>query len=164
MNRQLTTSLLLITSLISFSSFSANKPDDNNNLSDVFSVDRIVSNDVELNFTNDGDIQPKISDFIVLNYVLMSNEKGDRRATFHYRDAETALDVLKLERKLLAHQKDALEAGIEPTDYMHYCEVLAQLVPIREKWETSSMLITQGSEFFKPHKIMRENEIGSYPR
>lgn len=91
-------------------------------------------------------------------------EKGDRRATFHYRDAETALEELKLERKLLAHQKDALEAGIEPTDYMHYCEVLAQLEPIREKWETSSMLITQGSEFFKPHKIMRENEIGSYPR
>ena len=95
MNRQLTTSLLLITSLISFSSFSANKPGDNNNLSDVFSVERIVSNDVELNFTNDGDIQPKISDFIVVNYVLMSNEKGDRRAVVTLENQSSGSRIFK---------------------------------------------------------------------
>ena len=93
MNRQLTTSLLLITSLISFSSFSANKPD--NNLSDVFNVDRIVSNDVELNFTNDGDIQPKTSDFIVVNYVLMSNEKGDRRAVVTLENQSSGSRIFK---------------------------------------------------------------------
>ena len=95
MNRQLTTSLLLITSLISFSSFSANKPDDDNNLSDVFSVDRIVSNDVELNFTNDGDIQPKISDFNVVNYVLMSNDKGDRRAVVTLENQSSGSRIFK---------------------------------------------------------------------
>ena len=94
MNRQLTTSLLLVTSLISFSSFSANKPDENE-LSDVFSVDRIVSNDVELNFTNDGDIQPKISDFIVVNYILMSNEKGDRRAVVTLENQSSGSRIFK---------------------------------------------------------------------
>ncbi|MBE7216315.1 hypothetical protein IGW68_14245 [Shewanella benthica] len=84
----------MITSLISFSSFSANNPDDNN-LSDVFSVERIVSNDVELNFTNDGDIQPKISDFIVVNYVLMSNEKGDRRAVVTLENQSSGSRIFK---------------------------------------------------------------------
>ncbi|WP_227992589.1 MULTISPECIES: hypothetical protein [Shewanella] len=94
MSRKLTTSLVLIASLISFSSFSANKPDDNN-LSDVFNVDRIVSDNVELNFINDGDIQPKISDFIVVNYVLMSNEKGDRRAVVTLENQSSGSRIFK---------------------------------------------------------------------
>ncbi|QFU23632.1 hypothetical protein FM038_016590 [Shewanella eurypsychrophilus] len=76
MNRQWIASMAVFTALISFSSFSANDKGKN----EVFSVDRIVSDDVSLNFTNDNDIQPNISNFTVVNYVLMSNEKGDRRA------------------------------------------------------------------------------------
>lgn len=88
-------------------------------------------------------------------------EKGDKRATFHFRDAETALKELELERQLLIHQKEAHEADIDPKDYIHYVEVLEKLEPIREQWEINSMLITDGPQFFKPHKPLRENESGS---
>ncbi len=76
MSRNLVASMAVISALLSFSCLSAN----GNGKNEVFSVDRIVSDDVSLNFTNDSDIQPSISDFSVINYVLMSNEKGDRRA------------------------------------------------------------------------------------
>ncbi|WP_256717995.1 hypothetical protein [Shewanella sp. UCD-KL12] len=76
MRRNLIASIAVLSTLISFSCLSAN----GKGKSEVFSVDRIVSDDVSLNFTNDSDIQPNISDFSVVNYVLMSNEKGERRA------------------------------------------------------------------------------------
>lgn len=79
-------------------------------------------------------------------------EKGDQRATFLFRDAETALLEKQLERKLLIHRQEAIDADIDPEEYVHYCEVKKALEPIRDKWERSSMLVTQGAEFFKPHK------------
>ena len=45
---------------------------------EVLTVDRTVSNNIELSFPNDNDIKPKVSDFVIINYVLMSNESGER--------------------------------------------------------------------------------------
>ncbi|BAJ01271.1 hypothetical protein [Shewanella violacea] len=95
MSGQLTKSLLLLTALVGFNSASANDTAHDETASDVFSVDRIVSNDVELKFTNDGDIQPKISEFIVVNYVLMSNEKGDRRAVVTLENQSSGSRIFK---------------------------------------------------------------------
>lgn len=47
---------------------------------DALSVDRSVSSSVQLSFPNEKNIQPEVSDFSVLNYVLMSNEHGERWA------------------------------------------------------------------------------------
>ena len=80
MYHKLTISLVLSIALLSFSSHATNKTNDDENLSDVFHVDRVVADDVKLNFTNDGNIEPSVSDFEVVIYVLMSNEKGDRQA------------------------------------------------------------------------------------
>lgn len=46
----------------------------------VLNVDRAIPNSMHLSFPNDNNITPKKSDFSILNYVLMSNEEGERWA------------------------------------------------------------------------------------
>ncbi len=45
---------------------------------DALTVDRSVPNNIELSFPNDNSIKPKPGDFEIVNYVLMSNEAGER--------------------------------------------------------------------------------------
>lgn len=45
---------------------------------EVLNVDRSVANNINLSFPNDNNIKPKAGDFEIVNYVLMSNEKGER--------------------------------------------------------------------------------------
>lgn len=45
---------------------------------EALTVDRSLSNQLHLSFPNDRDIKPKESDFKIINYVLMSNELGER--------------------------------------------------------------------------------------
>jgi hypothetical protein len=47
---------------------------------DVLTVDRVVSTNLELAFPNDKNLRPKPSDFELVNYVIMSNELGERWA------------------------------------------------------------------------------------
>lgn len=46
----------------------------------ALNVDRAVSNSMHLSFANDSNITPKKGDFKITNYVLMSNEEGERWA------------------------------------------------------------------------------------
>ncbi|MDO6463005.1 hypothetical protein Q4513_02320 [Pseudoalteromonas carrageenovora] len=46
----------------------------------VLNVDRAIPKSMHLSFPNDNNITPKKSDFSILNYVLMSNEEGERWA------------------------------------------------------------------------------------
>ena len=46
----------------------------------VLNVDRAIPNSMHLSFPNDNNMTPKKSDFSILNYVLMSNEEGERWA------------------------------------------------------------------------------------
>ncbi|WDE07444.1 hypothetical protein SG34_011450 [Thalassomonas viridans] len=45
---------------------------------EALTVDRSLSNQLHLSFPNDRNIKPKESDFKIINYVLMSNEQGER--------------------------------------------------------------------------------------
>ena len=47
----------------------------------ALTIDRTVIGASELNFPNDKKIYPRVSDFEVLNFVLMSSEAGERWAT-----------------------------------------------------------------------------------
>lgn len=47
-------------------------------VADVLTVDRTVSKQIQLSFPNDNNIRPKKGDFQIINYVLMSNELGER--------------------------------------------------------------------------------------
>ena len=51
-----------------------------NTLSNVLNVDRAIPSSIHLSFPNDNKITPKKSDFTILNYVLMSNNEGERWA------------------------------------------------------------------------------------
>lgn len=46
----------------------------------VISVDRVVPHSVEFAFPNERNVLPELSDFQVKNFVLMSNENGERFA------------------------------------------------------------------------------------
>jgi len=50
------------------------------NEADVLTVDRVVSKNLELAFPNDKNLQANPSDFALVNYVIMSNELGERWA------------------------------------------------------------------------------------
>ena len=47
---------------------------------EVLSIDRVVPNSFDLAFPNESNIQPEQSDFSVNNFVLMSNDSGERWA------------------------------------------------------------------------------------
>ena len=50
------------------------------NTENVINVDRAIPNSLHLAFPNDANITPKKGDFNVLNYILMSNNEGERWA------------------------------------------------------------------------------------
>ena len=54
----------------SFSSFAAER--------EVLTIDKAVPAGLHLSFPNDSNVQPNISDFNVVNYIIMSNENGER--------------------------------------------------------------------------------------
>ena len=62
--------ILLFFILVSFTS----QADD----AEILSVDRSVTKNINLSFPNDNNIYPKEGDFEIVNYVLMSNEVGER--------------------------------------------------------------------------------------
>jgi hypothetical protein len=44
----------------------------------ALSIDKVMTSSFELSFPNEYNVQPDSSDFNVLNYILMSNEEGER--------------------------------------------------------------------------------------
>lgn len=67
----------LFTVLLLLSMFSVAIADEHNALR----VERVIDHDIELSFSNDAGIHPSKSDFKILNYILLSNDLGDRFAT-----------------------------------------------------------------------------------
>ena len=57
-------------------------------------VDRVVSSNIELAFPNDKNIKAKSSDFQLVNYVVMSNEIGERWAVITLNNTSTGSRVL----------------------------------------------------------------------
>lgn len=67
---------------------------------DVFNIDRVVSENVEIKFTNDDDVQPDRSDFDVVNYVVMSNENGVRKAVVTLKNVSSGSRIFQSEQML----------------------------------------------------------------
>jgi len=59
------------------------------NETEVLTVDRVAPNNLELAFPNDRNIKPKSSDFELVNYVVMSNEIGERWAVVTVTNSST---------------------------------------------------------------------------
>lgn len=81
--------ILLLSSLIAFNCTAEN--------SQALTVDRLVPNSFQLAFPNDKDLKPIQSDFDLVNYVLMSNEEGERWAVLTLHNTSGGERVLKHE-------------------------------------------------------------------
>jgi len=64
---------------------------------EALSVDRMITKDIELSFPNDDDAKPKAGDFKIINYVLMSNEIGERWAVITLKNESSGTRVFDQE-------------------------------------------------------------------
>ena len=62
---------------------------------DVLRVDRVVPQNLKLSFPNDENIKPRSSAFKLINYVVMSNEKGERLAVITITNSSTGSRILQ---------------------------------------------------------------------
>jgi len=90
-------------------SFAANAQED-----DVLTVDRLVAKNIHLSFPNDQNIKPKESDFNIINYVLMSNETGERWSVITLTNSSTGARSLEQDH-LMALFADG--SRISPLEY-----------------------------------------------
>jgi len=61
---------------------------------EALTVDRSVVNNLELAFPNDKNVKPELSEFELINYVLMSNESGERWAVITLKNSSSGSRVL----------------------------------------------------------------------
>lgn len=62
---------------------------------EVLTVDRVISNNIELAFANDRGITAKPSDFKLINYVIMSNDIGERWAVLTLTNTSSGSRILE---------------------------------------------------------------------
>lgn len=79
--------LLLISILFSVSSYADE--------TEALTVDRVIANNLELAFPNDKNIKPKASDFELINYVVMSNDLGERWAVITLSNTSSGRRILE---------------------------------------------------------------------
>ena len=79
--------LLLISILFSVSSYADE--------TEALTVDRVIANNLELAFPNDKNVKPKASDFELINYVVMSNDLGERWAVITLSNTSSGRRILE---------------------------------------------------------------------
>lgn len=62
---------------------------------EVLTVDRIISHNIELAFDNDKNEKPKLSEFELVNYILMSNDLGERWAVVTVKNQASGNRILE---------------------------------------------------------------------
>ena len=63
--------------------------------SEVINVERVVTEELKIAFPNDKNIRAQASDFEIKNYVMMSNEKGERWAVLTLTNESTGTRSLE---------------------------------------------------------------------
>ena len=64
---------------------------------DALTIDRAINSELQLSFPNDKGVKPSASDFLMENYLLMSNELGERWAVVTLTNGSSGNRVLKAE-------------------------------------------------------------------
>ena len=62
---------------------------------EVINVERVVTEELKIAFPNDKNIRAQASDFEIKNYVMMSNEKGERWAVLTLSNTSTGARTLE---------------------------------------------------------------------
>ncbi|WP_042149198.1 MULTISPECIES: hypothetical protein [unclassified Pseudoalteromonas] len=65
------------------------------NEKEVLTVDRIISHNIELAFDNDTNEKPKLSEFQLVNYIVMSNDLGERWAVVTIKNQASGNRILE---------------------------------------------------------------------
>jgi hypothetical protein len=113
---------------------------------EVLSVERSVSKNIHLSFANDNNIMPKKGDFEIVNYVLMSNEIGERWSVITLTNLATGNRTLDQDH-LLGLFADG--SRISPLEYkLNF-----------EGKETQSITVSFGKHKFPILSIYSSNEI-----
>jgi hypothetical protein len=90
--------VLVMAGLLSMAAFHSAAKDKDEGPDEALTIDRTSVNPAELNFPNDDNTFPKISDFEVLNFVLMSTYNGERWATVTLRNKANGSRKLQRDR------------------------------------------------------------------
>ncbi|MBA6399839.1 hypothetical protein [Colwellia sp. BRX10-4] len=113
---------------------------------EVLSVERSVSKNINLSFANDNNIMPKKGDFEIVNYVLMSNVIGERWSVITLTNLATGNRTLDQDH-LLGLFADG--SRISPLEYkLNF-----------EGKETQSITVSFGKHKFPILSIYSSNEI-----
>ena len=115
-------------------------------VAEILSVDRSVSRSLNLSFPNDNNIKPKQGDFEIVNYVLMSNELGERWSVITLTNLSTGNRNLDHEH-LIALFADGTRTS--PLEYR---------LNFKGK-ETQSITVSFGEHKFPILSIYSSNEI-----
>jgi len=83
--------------------------------SEVLTIDRTVSKNLNLSFPNERNVHPAKSDFEIVNYVLMSSESGERWITITLKNLASGTRTLEREHimALFANGKRRSPRGYE---------------------------------------------------
>lgn len=65
------------------------------NEKEVLTVDSIISHNIELAFDNDKNEKPKLSEFELVNYIVMSNDLGERWAVVTVKNQASGNRILE---------------------------------------------------------------------
>jgi len=115
-------------------------------VTEILSVDRSVTRSINLSFPNDNNIKPKKGDFEIVNYVLMSNEIGERWSVITLTNLSTGNRTLEHEH-LIALFADGSRAS--PLEYkLNF-----------NGRETQSITVSFGEHKFPILSIYSSNEI-----
>jgi len=114
--------------------------------SEILSVERAVPKSIHLSFPNDKNIKPQKGDFKIVNYVLMSNEAGERWSVITLTNIATGNRSLHQDH-LIALFADG--SRINPLEYK---------LNFKGK-ETQSITVSFGKNKFPILSIYSSNEI-----
>jgi hypothetical protein len=118
----------------------------NANENAVLNIDRSVSKNVEFSFPNNKNVKPKQSDFELINYVIMSNELGERWAVLTLTNTSSGNRMLE-QANIMATFADGKRQT--PLDFkLNF-----------EGKETQSITVSFGKSKFPILSIIAETEI-----
>lgn len=87
-------------------------------------------------------------------------EKNEKKVTYQYRDAKTAIMATIVSKKLEESRMVAIEAGIEPEDYDEFVENEKKLEELNSMWRKEGMSLAVGPQMFKPKSLDRSLNNG----
>lgn len=86
-------------------------------------------------------------------------ERNSTRVKYVFRDAQSAINERMLQKELFEAKEVAIQAGIEPTEYHEYDEILDKINALNASWKEAGMAIVHGEELFQASSKNRSSNM-----